>query len=140
MKKYIAVLTVCVLVLSACGEQITDKVGSAKDKAENKVENKLSSIKDLLGLGKEQKCTWTGDDGENKSSGTMVIKGNKFRQTATSKVGSGPETAMEVITDGEWTYLWNPKTKEQGMKIKMTDEQKADNQKLANGVGLGKRV
>lgn len=135
MKKYIAILTVCVLVLSACGEQIVNKISETK----NKVENKKTSIKELLGLGQEQKCTWSGDSEGNVSSGTMMIKGTKFRQTALSKVGSEPETQMEIISDGSWTYLWNPKTKEQGMKIKVTDEQKADTQKLANGtLDLGK--
>ena len=135
MKKYIAILTVCVLVLSACGEQVTEKIGSVK----NKVENKKTSIKDLLGLGQEQKCTWKGEVEGDKSSGTMSIKGTKFRQSVISKVGEEPETAMEIISDGMWTYLWNPKTKEQGMKLKVTEEQKADTQKLANGnLDMGK--
>lgn len=139
MKKYIAILTVCVLVLSACGEKITDKIGSVKNNIENKVENKKTSIKDLLGLGTEQKCTWSGDNEGSKSSGTMSIKGNKFRQSVTSIVIGETETSMEIISDGTWTYLWNPKTKEQGMKAKVTEEQKADTQKLANGtLDLGK--
>lgn len=136
MKKYFLLLAVCSLVLSACGEKIGNKV----DEVENKTENKLSSIKDLLGLGKEQKCTWSSDEEGNKSSGTMMIKGNKFRQTAISKIGTEPESEMEVLTDGIWTYLWNPKTKTQGMKVKVTEEQKADTQKLANGtLDLGKQ-
>lgn len=129
MKKYIVILTVCVLVLSACGEQITNKISETK----NKVENKKTSIKDLLGLGQEQKCIWSSDIEESKSSGIMLIKGNKFRQTVVSQIGSEPETQMEIVVDGTWTYLWNPKTKEQGMKIKVTEEQKTDNQKLADG-------
>jgi hypothetical protein len=63
----------------------------------------------------------------------MMIKGTKFRQTAVSKIGDQPETAMEILSDGLWTYLWNPNTKEQGMKIKVTDEQREDTQKLADG-------
>jgi len=132
MKKYIAILTVCVLVLSACGEKSI--------KQEVKKENKLTSIKELLGLGKEQKCVWQGEEEGVVSGGTMSIKGTKFRQTATNKIGDKPETSMEIISDGEWTYLWNPKTKEQGMKIKVTDEQRADTQKLADGnLDLGKQ-
>lgn len=135
MKKYIAILTVCVLVLSACGEQITSKINQTKDK----VTNKKTSIKELLGLGQQQKCEWSGEENGQKSSGTMSIKGTKFRQTATIKSGTEPETAMEIISDGDWTYLWNPKTKEQGMKVKMTEEDKADSQNLANGnLDLGK--
>lgn len=135
MKKYIAILTVCVLVLSACGEQITNKISETK----NKVENKKTSIKELLGLGQEQKCTWSGDTEGDKSSGTMLIKGTKFRQSVTTLNVGESETSMEVITDGTWTYLWNPKTKEQGMKIKVTEEEKADTQKLANGsLDMGK--
>jgi len=134
MKKYIGILTVCVLVLSACGLAKPDIT-----KKEEVKENKLTSIKDLLGLGKEQKCTWKGEVEGDKSSGTMSIKGTKFRQSVISKVGEEPETAMEIISDGMWTYLWNPKTKEQGMKLKVTEEQKADTQKLANGtLDLGK--
>jgi outer membrane lipoprotein-sorting protein len=129
MKKYIAILTVCVLVLSACGEKITSKI----DETKNKVENKKTSIKELLGSGQEQKCTWKSEVEGDKSSGTMMIKGTKFRQTAVSKIGDQPETAMEILSDGVWTYLWNPKTKEQGMKIRVTEEQKADTQKLADG-------
>jgi len=131
MKKYIAILTVCVLVLGACGvkQDIVNKI----DETKNKVENKKTSIKDLLGLGQEQKCTWKSEVEGDKSNGTMMIKGTKFKQTAVSKIGDQPETAMEIISDGVWTYLWNPKTKEQGMKIKVTEEQREDTQKLANG-------
>jgi len=133
MKKII-MLVMCGVVLSACS--------LAKPNTNNTVsqkENKLTSIKDLLGLGKEQKCVWSGEENGQKSSGTMSIKGTKFRQTATTKIGNEPETAMEIISDGEWTYLWNPKTKEQGMKIKTTEEQKADTRDLANGnLDLGK--
>jgi len=124
-------VTVCSLVLSACsvGQKLADKV----DQKENKIENKLSSLKDLLSLGKEQKCTWSSDESGTKSSGEMRIKGTKFRQSVTMQVGDKPETNMEMVNDGEWTYLWNPKTKEQGMKIKMTEDQKTESQKLANG-------
>jgi len=87
----------------------------------------------LLSLGKEQKCTWSSDVEGAKSSGIMMIKGKKFRQSVVSQVTGQPETAMEIVTDGEWTYIWNPKTKEQGMKVKVTEEQKADTEKLANG-------
>lgn len=121
---------ICVFVLSACG---------VKDKLENKVENKKTSIKELLGLGKEQKCVWKGENEGDKSNGTMLIKGNKFRQSVTSLNIGNSETSMEIISDGEWTYLWNPKTKEQGMKMKVTEDQKAETQKLANGsLDLGK--
>lgn len=131
MKKYIAILTVCVLVLSACSakQNITNKI----DETKNKVENKKTSIKDLLGLGQEQKCEWSSEVEGNKSVGTMLIKGNRFRQSVISKTADQPETSMEVITDGEWTYLWNPKTREQGMKTKVTEEQREDTEKLANG-------
>jgi len=129
MKKYIVILIISVLVLSACGEKITSKIDGAK----NKVENKKTSIKELLGLGQEQKCEWSSEIEGDKSVGTMLIKGNKFRQTVISKIADQPETSIKVITDGEWTYLWNPKTKEQGMKLRVTNEQKADTEKLANG-------
>lgn len=127
----------CVLVLSACGvkQNIVNKI----DETKNKVENKKTSIKELLGLGQEQKCTWKSEADGDKSSGTMMIKGNKFKQNAISKIGDQPETTMEIISDGIWTYLWNPKTKEQGMKMKVTEEQKSDTQKLANGnLDMGK--
>ncbi|PIX67997.1 hypothetical protein COZ41_02085, partial [Candidatus Shapirobacteria bacterium CG_4_10_14_3_um_filter_35_13] len=119
MKKYIVILIISVLVLSACGEKITSKIDGAK----NKVENKKTSIKELLGLGQEQKCEWSSEIEGDKSVGTMLIKGNKFRQTVISKIADQPETSIKVITDGEWTYLWNPKTKEQGMKLRVTNEQ-----------------
>lgn len=137
MKKYAVILTVCVLVLSACsiGQKVVSKVGETK----NKVENKKTSIKELLGLGQEQKCTWESEVEGDKSSGMMLIKGNKFRQTVVNVTNDEKENTMEVVTDGVWTYLWNPITKEQGMKIKVTEEQKADTQQLANGtLDLGK--
>lgn len=139
MKKYI-VIVIIVLLLLGYGFTRQKNTGGGVNKIVNNTENKLTSIKDLLGMGKEQKCTWSSDENGIKSSGNMLIKGNKFRQSVTNLAVGESETSMEVVTDGEWTYLWNPKTKEQGMKVKVTDEQKADTQKLANGsLDLGKQ-
>jgi len=140
MKKYLMLLMVSSLILSACGGgTVENKIGSVKDKLENKVEEKKTSIKDLLGLGKEQKCEWSSETEGVKTSGRLWIKGNKFRQSVLTKIADKPEVAAEVLTDGEWTYLWNPTTKEQGMKIKMTEKDKEENNKLANdSLNLGK--
>lgn len=130
-----------VLVLGYFGYNFYSKPNSIKlgVKSENLTVNKKTSIKELLGLGQEQKCTWVSEVEGDKSSGMMLIKGNKFRQSVISKTNDDKENSMEIVTDGVWTYLWNPKTKEQGMKIKVTEEQKADTQKLANGtLDLGK--
>lgn len=109
---------------------VTNKV---TEKSEQKTGSGLASLKDLLTLGKDQKCQWESNEEGNKTTGTLWIKGNKFRQTIANRIEGQPETQTEVISDGEWFYLWNPNSKEQGMKMKMSEEDKQENNKIANG-------
>ncbi len=137
------VIVVVVLLLLAGGWWMSQKKNggvnnnqnTAKngDKIEEKTGSGLASLKDLLTLGKDQKCQWESSEEGNKTTGTLWIKGNKFRQTITNKIDDRPETKTEVISDGEWFYLWNPESKEQGMKMKMSEEDKQENNKIANG-------
>jgi hypothetical protein len=129
MKKYLFLVLISSFILAGCGGSVANKI---EDKVENKVESKLSSLKDLLGMGKEQKCEWSSEIEGNKSSGKLFIKGNKFHQTIVSKLEDQSEETIEVITDGEWTYLWNSKTKDQGMKMRVTEEEKQQNKNLEN--------
>lgn len=77
------------------------------------------SIKDLMGIEKSQKCTWTtADEGE----GVVYVAGDKSRSEFKMPAVDGqPAQQLLNISDGEWTYSWNPITNE-GMKIKLEDK------------------
>jgi len=136
MKKGLIVLG-CLFLLSGCG--VKDKL---EQKIENKIENKKEeaklTLKDLLTLGKAQKCEWKFNDGETSMEGDILIKGNKFRQTVAIKYSSGEvkETKMITVSDGDYFYSWDPIKKSDGIKIKLDEETKAENDKT--GVDLEK--
>ncbi len=135
-----AIIVVVILVLLIGGwwmsqnkSVVTKQDENKTEQTEQKTNGGLSTLKDLLNLGKDQKCQWTSDESGTKTTGTLWIKGNKFRQSITSTTDGQPVNQAEVISDGEWFYLWNPATKEQGMKMKMNEEDKKENKEIANG-------
>lgn len=140
MNKWYILLGVSALVLGGCGTATTLKVKSDKQEQTGAVvttveENNgstLSSIKDLLALGKDQICEWSSNEDGDKVSGKMWIKGKNFRQSIVSQGVGESEIDVQILTDNDWVYIWNSKKKDQGMKMKLTEEQKLNNKNVPN--------
>lgn len=87
----------------------------------------VGSLKDLVGMGKAQKCTW---ESQKEGRGVVYVSGDKTRSEVTLKLLAGDDAPqikqMMSISDGEYAYSWDPQAKT-GMKIKL-DDQKIDSE------------
>jgi len=116
MKKYFPIiLLLAVLTLSACG---VNKGGTETIKSEETKVNSSKSLKELLGLGTSQKCTYEVEVDGQKTKGEIVISGKKFKQTMeiTTKEGI---MKVNSINDGIYYYSWSDAAKGTGTKIKI---------------------
>jgi hypothetical protein len=130
-----AVVVVVVLLLLLIGgwavtqngkkKIISDEPGVKKETPaveERKAGGPLSSLKDLLAGGKDQKCTWTFTNEGQTMSGIMLVSGKKFRQEITvNDATTKKETQMFTISDGDNMWTWNSETGGQGFKTKVTE-------------------
>jgi hypothetical protein len=125
MKKYFPViLLLAAFTLSACGLEKTKNEGAStvnEDKVE--VNESKKSLKELLGLGSSQKCTYEiNQDGENMK-GEIIVSGKKFKQMTeiTNDQGS---MKVYAISDGTYYYSWSDAMKGNGTKMKIDDIEK----------------
>lgn len=123
MKKYFPVfLILATLTLSACGAKTSENnTTTTQDQTSKTTQNTESrSLKDLLGLGTSQRCTYEVNDNGEVMKGEIIVDGKKFKQTTeiTNKEGS-----MKVysISDGTYYYSWSDLMKGNGTKMKIEE-------------------
>lgn len=136
MKKKIVLGLVLILglaVLAGCKKENQAQQGSKQGQSQQEEQAEeagslKSTLKGLMGMGKEQKCTWSFEDENGKNEGVVYVDGEKFRQEAKFNQ-DGKEMTAYIISDGEWFYQWLSDSKE-GTKMKISEmEQMAeDNQ------------
>lgn len=116
--KYLSLLVIATLLLSACGKEKVNE-GMDVNKEANQTEvNEKKSLKELLGLGTAQKCTYEINQDGQVTKGEILIKGEKFRQNTEITSNEG---MMKVysISDGQYFYSWNDAIKGSGSKMKI---------------------
>jgi len=120
MKKYLPViLLLATVTLSACGTQKVD-TGKSINKEEGQKAESFMSLKDLLGLGTSQKCTYELNSDGEVMKGEVAVDGKKFKQTI-EIINEEGATKVYTISDGVYYYLWNDQIKENGTKIKLEE-------------------
>lgn len=93
------------------------------------------SFLELMKLGENYTCTFSDVSEDATVNGTVYVAGkeNKFRTDyntdtsvglASGSMSSTKQTGS-MITDGEYTYIWDSSSKE-GIKMKFTEQDKAD--------------
>lgn len=126
-KAKLSLVILSAIILSAC---TTKAPGQQNPSGENAPEeqSQKTSLRELLGLGINQKCTIatsvTDEDGiKTDTESTVFISGKKMAQevAVTSTDKESPKVNMRMISDGEYMYTWNIENKSQGMKIKITE-------------------
>lgn len=145
-KASLSLVLLFAVLISACTIQkptgTENQAGQNPDVVVETEESQSTSLRDLLALGKSQKCVITSsvtdDDGtKTDTSGTIYISGKKMAQEVmvTSTDKEMPKINMRMISDGDYMYTWNTETKAQGMKIKITEPEKgtAENGNPENG-------
>lgn len=114
MKKF---LTIALLVLVSIS-----LTGCLKKTAEEKAEEELfsGSFTDLLGKGKNVKCTFSDENEDGSSEGTIYVSGKKSRNDIYAEVEGGEKFEYHTIIDSEYMYTWSS-LEEQGTKIKLDE-------------------
>lgn len=123
MKKYFPIiLLLATFTLSACGANKTADDNKNKSEENPKTES-AKSLKELLGLGTSQKCTYETNDNGDMMKGEIITKGQKFKQTTeiTNKEGT---MKVYAISDGTYYYSWSDAMKGNGTKMKIADLEK----------------
>lgn len=123
MKKYFpAILLLSALTLSACGPNKIVDNGAIDTKESSKTES-TKSLKELLGLGTSQKCSYETNDNGDTMKGEIIVNGQKFKQTTEI---SNKDGMMKVygISDGVYYYSWSDAMKNNGTKMKIADLEK----------------
>lgn len=116
--KYLSLLVVATLFLSACGKEKVNEGIDINEEANNIEVNEKKSLKELLDLGTAQKCTYEINQDGQVTKGEILIKGEKFRQNTEITSNEG---MMKVysISDGQYFYSWNDAIKGSGSKMKI---------------------
>ena len=78
------------------------------------------SLKDLMSLGRDQKCTFTEKTANSDSSGTVYVGGGKMRGDFTS-IASGMTIQSHMIAMGQKGYLWTSAMPKQGFTFTLPD-------------------
>lgn len=126
MKQYILPLVLSSLLLSACGPATNSTSSpSQPESSENSPAPMVKqSLKDILGLNVTQKCSYTTSDENAQTTGTIYIKGNKFRQETQLQTPEGTST-VNAISDGEYLYTWGGQMAN-GLKMKLSAPDNSD--------------
>ncbi len=135
------------ILLSACTAKtpIQDNLAEGDNSPETE-QSQSTSMRELLAMGKSQKCTvsssTTDDDGtKTESTGVIYISGDKIAQEVivTSTDKDMPKIEMSMVSDGSYMYTWNTQEKNQGMKMKITEtanESDEDNTSQSGAVDM----
>jgi predicted small secreted protein len=121
MKKlFPAIILAAALTLSACGTAKTDS-GTGSDNKNNETKTSESkSLKDLLGLGTSQKCTFESKTEDTAVKSEIIMNGKKFRQTSEITTKEG-KMKVYAVSDGIYYYSWSDTAKDMGTKMKIED-------------------
>lgn len=118
------------LLLGGCTKkaETENQTETGQEVAENQDEGGFS-LKELLALGKDQKCSWKIEVNNQTTEGIMWISGKKFRQEILVKAGGDNQAESKVISvsDGTWIYVWNSELGSQGVKMKIEESESGEN-------------
>lgn len=135
--KVLAVAAGIVILLGIAGFMVMNqnKAIQTNTASDKKAENSTSSsLVDLLALGKDYRCTFTYDDGEVKTDGTVYIASGKIRNDFTTSSSTGPKET-HIIRNGDDNYIWGGDM-ESGIKMTMKIEDVAANAQANQYVDL----
>lgn len=134
MKKIttLALIVCSAFVFSACSLQKNNTQPISKIETK-----KAFSIKDLMSQNIAQKCTWQIINEQGTTTGEMLIKGKKFKQSVNVKT---PNTENKIygISDGEWYYYWSDDSTVNNTAFKMKmdlneEESEGDDYQVSTG-------
>src|SRR3989344_4398939 len=93
------------------------------------------SLKELLALGKSQKCTYS----EANNQGMFYFADGKMRGDFTSSSNAGQTVQSHMMSDSEYMYSWSDGT-ESGIKIKIDANQEAQSTNQQSSVDVNRQM
>lgn len=149
-KVRVSLIIFSAVLLSACTAKapLAPNGDTEQDKA-GLEQGSPTSMRELLGMGKNQKCTFSisrtlEEDGQaTKTEGTFYVSGNKFAEEIqiTSDTEGFENLNIYMVSDGVDLYTWNKDKSVPGMKYKMDDStESADSDADSGSVDLDEKV
>lgn len=141
MKKTIIFLSSVFLlfVLAGCeknkneNQNQNQQTNQNQEREQEKEQTQRKSLKDLMGLGQDKKCTWQAAQGDGQmAKGTVYVSGEKFLQESDYSQ-NGQAVKSFVMSDGDWMYTWSDNNKE-GTKMKLEDLEGEDGETVEDEV------
>jgi hypothetical protein len=133
MKKTYLVLLLASLTLGACGTGGINKTDTGTTKKDETPKTETSkSLKELMGLGTSQKCTFESKTEDIEVKSEIIMNGKKFRQTSEITTKEG-KTKVYSISDGVYYYSWSDVAKDMGSKMKIEDVENEGKKIAAKG-------
>jgi hypothetical protein len=107
MNKKGIIIAIVILLLLIVGYFFMTKKGTSPLSSLTNTSTSTSpkSLKDLIGAGSSQKCTFSSKVEDSETSGTVYVASGKMRGDFTSVV-SGKTNASHMIVDGTTSYTW----------------------------------
>jgi len=119
MKQLLVLTSLSLILLTGCGAATTLPSASDSTNPTTAPAAASKSLRELLGLGVAQKCTFNTTDADGQTlSGTIIIDKTKFKQTITSTSKDLGQVTANAIGDGQYFYSWNSQMLSQGIKFK----------------------
>lgn len=130
-KSKFSLVILSAILLSACGATSapgTQNQAAGTPTATPTEANTSFSLRDLMGMGKDQTCTFTvsSSDGSTfttSTKGSIYISGQKLAENL--EITSSDKTVavkdMNIISDGTYVYTWGNAEKLPGMKFKLSE-------------------
>lgn len=126
--KYILIGVIILLILAGgwyfmvgSNKSQTATSDSMMKKQDAQSGSQMTSLTDLLSMGKNQACTFSYSKAETGSSqGTAYISGKKIATSFSTTTPDGKKMTGNMINDGMYMYTWTSDTK-QGYKIPITE-------------------
>ena len=147
--KSVALIAISGLLLAGCGPTAGTPTGQMPTAQTAQTEESFSgSMRDLLGMGKNTQCDWSSVSatGGTTSTGKLYVSGKKMFQevSVTTSDKNAPTSVMNMLSDGNFMYLWNKDGKTPGMKMTITEptvtpSPKAGQPVAAQGADLDKK-
>ncbi len=117
---------IVILLLGIGGYWYMNKNPTSLSTGKNKMEQEqttgsgMMSLKELMGLNKNQVCTYSSSEETGSISGTSYISGGKVRNEFKGTYPDGKAYEGGMINDGSYMYTWTTDSNE-GFKIAITD-------------------
>lgn len=129
MKKTLIVGLILLLALSlgACNKKDTSLTTNDINTPVGEEDSFKGSLKDLVGVGKNSKCTFVYSDENRKSEGIIYVSDDLARTDIKTFI-ENKEAEYHTIINGEYIYMWSDQETE-GVKMKYIDFQNTQNTK-----------